>query len=78
MDITLKSGCNFRGGSAGKMPQEDFEMAAERNPGIRGAVDTLYRIREDPEVQAQMEYRGRPVDQIAEDTGFSAEEIAKL
>jgi predicted transposase/invertase (TIGR01784 family) len=79
----------------------------------------LYRISEDPEVRAQMEYRdkvrrdhatllyaavqeaeargetrgearnraeiarnmkkrGRPIDQIAEDTGLSAEEIAKL
>jgi predicted transposase/invertase (TIGR01784 family) len=107
--------------------KEDFEMIAERNPEVRGAVNTLYRISEDPEVRAQMEYRekarhdhatllyaavregeargeargvaqgvvqgearksaeiarnmkkrGRPVDQIAEDTGLSAEEIAKL
>jgi predicted transposase/invertase (TIGR01784 family) len=91
--------------------KEDFEMVAERNPEVRGAVETLYRISEDPEVRAQMEYRekarhdhasllyaavqetearsraeiarnlkkrGRPVDQIAEDTGLSAEEIAKL
>jgi predicted transposase/invertase (TIGR01784 family) len=86
-------------------------MIAERNPEVRGAVDTLYRISEDPEVRAQMEYRekarrdhatllyaavregearsraeiarnmkkrGRAADQIAEDTGLSAEEIAKL
>jgi predicted transposase/invertase (TIGR01784 family) len=90
-------------------------MIAERNPEVRGAVDTLYRISEDPEVRAQMEYRekarhdhatllyaavqegeargetrsraeiarnlkkrGRPIDQIVEDTGLSAEEIAKL
>jgi predicted transposase/invertase (TIGR01784 family) len=111
--------------------KEDFEMVAERNPEVRGAVNTLYRLSEDPEVRAQMEYRekarhdhatllyaavqegeargeargiaqgiaqgevqgetrksveiarnlkkrGRPVDQIAEDTGLSAEEIAKL
>jgi hypothetical protein len=32
-------------------------MAAERNPEVRGAVETLYRISEDPEVRAQMEYR---------------------
>jgi predicted transposase/invertase (TIGR01784 family) len=37
--------------------KEDFEMIAERNPGIRGAVNTLYRLSEDPEVRAQMEYR---------------------
>jgi predicted transposase/invertase (TIGR01784 family) len=37
--------------------KEDFEMIAERNPDVRGAVDTLYRISEDPEVRAQMEYR---------------------
>jgi predicted transposase/invertase (TIGR01784 family) len=37
--------------------KEDFEMAAEKNPEIRGAVDTLYRLSEDPEVRAQMEYR---------------------
>ncbi|MDR0654740.1 MAG: Rpn family recombination-promoting nuclease/putative transposase, partial [Treponema sp.] len=99
--------------------KEDFEMAAERNPEVRGAVDTLYRLSEDAEVRAQMEYRdkarrdhatllhaaiqegeargkvqgearsrmeiarnmkkrGRPVDQITEDTGLSAEEIARL
>jgi predicted transposase/invertase (TIGR01784 family) len=98
--------------------KEDFEMAAKRNPDVRGAVDALYRISEDPEVRAQMDRekarhdhatllyaavqegeargevrgkarsraeiarnlkkRGRPVDQIAEDTGLSAEEIAKL
>ncbi|MDR2245176.1 MAG: Rpn family recombination-promoting nuclease/putative transposase [Treponema sp.] len=32
-------------------------MIAERNPEVRGAVKTLYRISEDPEVRAQMEYR---------------------
>jgi hypothetical protein len=37
--------------------KEDFEMIAERNPEVRGAVNTLYRISEDPEVRAQMEYR---------------------
>jgi predicted transposase/invertase (TIGR01784 family) len=37
--------------------REDFEMAAERNPEVRGAVDTLYRLSEDPEVRARMEYR---------------------
>jgi predicted transposase/invertase (TIGR01784 family) len=103
--------------------KEDFEMIAERNPEVRGVVNTLYRISEDPEVRAQMEYRdkarrdhatllhaavqeaeargevrgdargearsrlviagnlkkrGRPIDQIVEDTGLSAEEIAKL
>jgi predicted transposase/invertase (TIGR01784 family) len=103
--------------------KEDFEMIAERNPEVRGAVETLYRISEDPEVRAQMEYRekarrdqasllyaaireaetrgemrgemrgearsrveiarnmkkrGQPAEQIAEDTGLSAEEIAKL
>jgi predicted transposase/invertase (TIGR01784 family) len=39
--------------------KEDFEMIAEKNPGIRGAVSTLYRLSEDPEVRAQMEYRER-------------------
>jgi predicted transposase/invertase (TIGR01784 family) len=95
--------------------KEDFEMIAERNSEVRGAVNTLYRISEDPEVRARMEYRekarrdhatllyaavqegeargitqsraeiarnmkkrGLPVDQIAEYTGLSAEEIAKL
>ncbi|MDR2245175.1 MAG: Rpn family recombination-promoting nuclease/putative transposase [Treponema sp.] len=37
--------------------KEDFEMIAERNPEVRGAVKTLYRISEDPEVRAQVEYR---------------------
>ncbi|MDR0709580.1 MAG: hypothetical protein LBF77_05905 [Spirochaetaceae bacterium] len=32
-------------------------MIAERNPEVREAVNTLYRISEDPEVRAQMEYR---------------------
>jgi predicted transposase/invertase (TIGR01784 family) len=107
--------------------KEEFEMAAERNGEVRGAVDMLYRLSEDPEVRARMEYRekarrdhatllhaaiqegetrgeargkvlgkalgeafsraeiagnmkkrGRSVDQIMEDTGLSAEEIAKL
>ncbi|MDR0636348.1 MAG: Rpn family recombination-promoting nuclease/putative transposase [Treponema sp.] len=111
--------------------KEDFEMIAEKNAEVRGAVNTLYRISEDPEVRARMEYRekarrdhatllhaavqegeargeargrllgeaqgeaqgearsraaiarnmkrrGQSVDQIAEDTGLSAEEIAKL
>jgi predicted transposase/invertase (TIGR01784 family) len=91
--------------------KEDFEMIAERNPEVRRAVNTLYRLSEDPEVRAQMEYRekvrrdhatllyaaiqegeaqksaqiarnlkkrGIPIDQIAEDTGLSAEEIVKL
>jgi hypothetical protein len=35
----------------------DFDMIAERNPRIRGAVNTLYRLSEDPEVRARMEYR---------------------
>jgi predicted transposase/invertase (TIGR01784 family) len=123
--------------------KEEFEMVAERNREVRGAVDMLYRLSEDPEVRARMEYRekarkdhatllhaaiqegkalgealgeargkalgealgeargkvlgeawgearsraeiarnlkrrGRSIDQIAEDTGLSAEEIAKL
>jgi hypothetical protein len=33
--------------------KEDFEMAAEKNPEIRGAADTLYRLSESPEVRAQ-------------------------
>jgi predicted transposase/invertase (TIGR01784 family) len=37
--------------------KEDFEMVAERNAEVRGAVNTLYRLSEDPEVRAQMEYR---------------------
>jgi predicted transposase/invertase (TIGR01784 family) len=37
--------------------RKDFEMIAERNPEVREAVNTLYRISEDPEVRAQMEYR---------------------
>ncbi|MDR1257420.1 MAG: Rpn family recombination-promoting nuclease/putative transposase [Spirochaetaceae bacterium] len=37
--------------------KEDFEMIANRNPEIRGAVNTLYRLSEDPEVRARMEYR---------------------
>ncbi|MDR2617461.1 MAG: hypothetical protein LBC62_01205 [Treponema sp.] len=94
-------------------------MIAERNPEVRGAVNTLYRLSEDPELRAQMEYREkarrdhaallhaafkegeiqgeargearnreeiarnmkkrrRPLEQIVEDTGLSAEEIAKL
>lgn len=32
-------------------------MIAERNPYVRDAVNTLYRLSEDPEVRAQMEYR---------------------
>jgi predicted transposase/invertase (TIGR01784 family) len=32
-------------------------MVAEKNPEVREAVDTLYRISEDPAVRAQMEYR---------------------
>jgi predicted transposase/invertase (TIGR01784 family) len=85
----------------------DFEMIAERNREVRAAVNTLYRISEDPAVRAQIEYRekarrdhatmmhaavteavaeiarnmknrGRPIDQITEDTGLSAAEIAKL
>jgi hypothetical protein len=32
-------------------------MIAERNPDIRGAVNTLYRLSEDPEVRARMERR---------------------
>jgi predicted transposase/invertase (TIGR01784 family) len=39
--------------------KEDFEMAAERNAEVRGAVNTLYRLSEDPEVRAQMEYRDK-------------------
>jgi predicted transposase/invertase (TIGR01784 family) len=91
--------------------REDFEMIAGKNPEVRGAVNTLYRLSEDPELRARMEYRekarkdqatlmhtsfqqgvaqerveiarnmknrGRPLDQIVEDTGLSAEEIAKL
>ncbi|MDR2393701.1 MAG: hypothetical protein LBD93_06065 [Treponema sp.] len=34
-------------------------MIAERNPDIRGAVNTLYRLSEDPEVRAQLEYRDK-------------------
>jgi hypothetical protein len=37
--------------------KEDFEMIAERNSEVRGAVNTLYRLSEDPEVRARMEYR---------------------
>jgi predicted transposase/invertase (TIGR01784 family) len=37
--------------------KEDFEMIAERNPGMRGAINTLYRLSEDPEVRVRMEYR---------------------
>jgi predicted transposase/invertase (TIGR01784 family) len=37
--------------------KEDFDMIAERNADIRGAVKMLYRISEDPEVRARMEYR---------------------
>jgi predicted transposase/invertase (TIGR01784 family) len=87
--------------------KEDFEMIAERNAEVRRAANTLYRLSEDPEVRAQMEYRekarhdhatllyaaiqegktqvarnlkkgGLPIGQIAEYTGLSAEEIAKL
>jgi predicted transposase/invertase (TIGR01784 family) len=127
--------------------KEDFDMIAERTVEVRGAVDTLYRLSEDPETRARMEYRekarhdhatllhaaamegeargkvlgealgeargkvlgealgeargkvlgeargkarsraeiamnmkkrGRSIDQIVEDTGLSAEEIAKL
>jgi predicted transposase YdaD len=32
-------------------------MIAERNPDIRGAVNTLYRLSEYPEVRARMEQR---------------------
>jgi predicted transposase/invertase (TIGR01784 family) len=86
-------------------------MLAEKNLGIRGAVNTLYRISEDPDVRARIEYREKArrdhvtllhaaviegearsrmeivanmkkcvlsVDQIAEYTGISVEEIAKL
>jgi predicted transposase/invertase (TIGR01784 family) len=98
--------------------ETDFLLQVEAGGGTdrgRGAVNTLYRISEDPKVRAQMEYRekarhdhatllyaavqegeargearsrveiarnmkkrGRSIDQIAEDTGLSAEEIAKL
>jgi predicted transposase/invertase (TIGR01784 family) len=37
--------------------KEEFEMIAEKNPGVREAVNVLYRLSEDPEVRAQMEYR---------------------
>jgi hypothetical protein len=37
--------------------KEDFEMVAERNAEVRGAVNMLYRLSEDPEVRAQMEFR---------------------
>jgi predicted transposase/invertase (TIGR01784 family) len=99
--------------------KEDFEVIAERNPDVGKTVDTLFRLSEDPEVWAQMEYREkarrdhatllhaaimegeargetrgearnraeiarnmkrrrRPLEQIVEDTGLSAEEIARL
>ncbi|MDR1399456.1 MAG: Rpn family recombination-promoting nuclease/putative transposase, partial [Treponema sp.] len=37
--------------------KEDFDMIAERNAEVRGAVDTLYQLSEDPETRARMEYR---------------------
>ncbi|MDR0377278.1 MAG: Rpn family recombination-promoting nuclease/putative transposase [Spirochaetaceae bacterium] len=37
--------------------KEEFEMIAERNNEVREAVNTLYRLSEDPEVRARMEYR---------------------
>jgi predicted transposase/invertase (TIGR01784 family) len=37
--------------------KEEFEMVAERNGEVRGAVDMLYRLSEDPEVRVRMEYR---------------------
>jgi predicted transposase/invertase (TIGR01784 family) len=37
--------------------KEDFEMLAEKNSEVRGAVNTLYRLSEDPEVRARIEYR---------------------
>jgi hypothetical protein len=36
--------------------KEDFEMIAERNSEVKGAVNTLYRLSENPEVRARMEY----------------------
>jgi predicted transposase/invertase (TIGR01784 family) len=43
----------------GSKRKEDFEMIAERNREVRGAVNTLYRLSEDPEVRARMEYRDK-------------------
>jgi predicted transposase/invertase (TIGR01784 family) len=43
----------------GSKRKEDFEMIAERNSEVRGAVNTLYRLSEDPAVRAQMEYRDK-------------------
>jgi len=37
--------------------KEEFEMAAERNPEIRRAVDTLYELSADEEVRAEYEMR---------------------
>jgi predicted transposase/invertase (TIGR01784 family) len=34
-------------------------MIAKRNTEVRGAVNTLYRLSEDPEVCARMEYRDK-------------------
>jgi predicted transposase/invertase (TIGR01784 family) len=41
----------------GSKRKEDFEMIAKRNTEVRGAVNTLYRLSEDPAVRARMEYR---------------------
>ena len=32
-------------------------MIAEKNAEVRGAVNTLYRLSEDPEMRARLEYR---------------------
>jgi len=39
------------------LPQEEFEMIAERNPEIRKATDALYTLSADPAVRVEYEMR---------------------
>jgi predicted transposase/invertase (TIGR01784 family) len=58
--------------------KEEFEMAAEKNPLIREAVDTLYRLSADPELRAQYEARQKAwMDWKAEMDGSFADGMEK-
>jgi predicted transposase/invertase (TIGR01784 family) len=51
--------------------KEEFEMAAIKNPEIRKAVDTLYRLSSDEEVQAEYERRLKAWrDRVSQNEGF--------
>jgi predicted transposase/invertase (TIGR01784 family) len=55
---------------------QEAEARGEARGEVRG--DARGEARSRAEIARNMKNRGRPIDQIAEDTGLSAGEIAKL